>query len=129
MDVPADFSGVVSISAGAAVEFEQAYGLADRAHGIEATVDTRFAMASATKGFTALAVAALIADGVLGWELPVRPILGADLPLIEDDVTVEQLLAHRSGIGDYVDEDLEEELPLRVPVQHLDCTEAYLPAL
>ncbi len=55
--------------------------------------------------------------------------LGADLPLIADDVTVEHLLAHRSGIGDYVDEDLAEELPLKVPVQRLDSTEAYLPAL
>jgi hypothetical protein len=29
-------------------------------------------------------------------------VLGADLPLIDDKVTVEQLLAHRSGIGDYL---------------------------
>jgi CubicO group peptidase (beta-lactamase class C family) len=129
MDVPGEFSGVVSISTGHTVEFEEAYGLADRAHGIEATVDTRYAIASATKSFTALGVAALISEGVLAWDTPVRPILGDDLPLLEDDVTTEQLLAHRSGIGDYVDEDLDEELPLHVPVQHLDSTEAYLPAL
>ena len=34
-----------------------------------------------------------------------RSLLGDDLPLVADDVTVEQLLAHRSGIGDYLDED------------------------
>ena len=34
-----------------------------------------------------------------------RSVLGADLPLIDDDVTIEHLLAHRSGIGDYLDED------------------------
>ena len=34
-----------------------------------------------------------------------RSVLGDDLPLIADDVTVEHLLAHRSGIGDYLDED------------------------
>ena len=30
--------------------------------------------------------------------------LGEDLPLIDDDVTIEHLLSHRSGIGDYLDE-------------------------
>ena len=55
--------------------------------------------------------------------------LGADLPLIADDVTVEHLLAHRSGIGDYIDEDLPEEVPLKVPVQSLVTTSDYLPAL
>ena len=34
-----------------------------------------------------------------------RSVLGDDLPLIDDGVTVEHLLAHRSGIGDYIDED------------------------
>jgi CubicO group peptidase (beta-lactamase class C family) len=129
IDVPDDFSGVVSVSTGGTVDFEHAYGLADRAHGIATTADTRFAMASATKAFTALAVVSLIADGILGRDTPARAHLGSDLPLIAADVTVEQLLAHRSGIGDYVDEDLDEELPLKVPVQELDSTEAYLPAL
>lgn len=129
IDIPDRFSGVVSVSTGPATDFEQAYGLADRAHGIPVTVDTQFAIASGTKGFTALAVAALIEDGVLSFDSPVRPVLGADLPLIADDVTVGQLLAHRSGIGDYVDEDLPEELPLKVPAQQLDSIEAYLPAL
>jgi CubicO group peptidase (beta-lactamase class C family) len=129
IDVPDGFSGAVSVSTRDHVEFEQAYGLADRAHGIPATVDTRFAIASATKGFTALVMVSLIADGVLSLDSRVRPILRRDLPLIADDVTIEHLLTHRSGIGDYVDEDLAEEPPLKVPVQQLDSTEAYLAAL
>ena len=36
--------------------------------------------------------------------MAVRSVLGEDLPLIGADVTVEHLLAHRSGIGDYLDE-------------------------
>ena len=55
--------------------------------------------------------------------------LGRDLPLVAPQVTVEHLLAHRSGIGDYVDEDEPVELPLNVAVQDLDSTESYLPAL
>jgi CubicO group peptidase (beta-lactamase class C family) len=129
LDIAADFAGVVSISRGTEIEFERAYGLADRAHRIAATVDTQFAIASATKGFTALAVVSLIEDGKLNVDTTARSVLGADLPLIADDVTVEHLLAHRSGIGDYVDEDLPEELPLTVPVQNLVNTADYLPAL
>ena len=72
------------------------------------TVDTRFGLASGGKGFTALAVVSLIEDGVLSLDTTARSILGADLPLIDDRVTIEHLLAHRSGIGDYIDEDDED---------------------
>lgn len=127
--VTRDFSGVVSVRRGDTVEFERAYGLADRAHEVAVTVDTQFAVASATKGFTALVIATLVHDGVLAMSAHVRPVLGTDLPLVPDDVTVEQLLAHTSGIGDYIDEDAGQEFPLKVPVQALDSIAAYLPAL
>ena len=47
-------------------------------------------------------------------------------------MTVEHLLAHRSGIGDYLDEDAGGEITdyvLPVPVHELATTEGYLPAL
>jgi CubicO group peptidase (beta-lactamase class C family) len=125
----ADFSGVVSVSRGDDIVFEQAYGLADRAHGVPCTPQTRFAIASATKGFTALVVMSLVADGALSLATTARSVLGRDLPLIADEVTVEHLLTHTSGIGDYVDEDLDEPLPLKVAVYDLVDTEHYLPAL
>src|SRR5919197_1163152 len=77
------FSGVVRVDGGG-VELARAFGLADRRHGIANTLDTQFGIASGTKG---------------------RSLLGDDLPLIDHRVTVEQLLAHRSGIGDYFDEE------------------------
>ncbi len=123
------FSGVVSVSNGSEIDFERAYGLADRAHGIAADVETRFAIASGAKGLTALVVARLIADGVLSFATSARSVLGADLPLIAAEVTVEHLLAHTSGIGDYVDEDEPVDVPLKVPVSELVRTEDYLPAL
>ena len=58
--------------------------------------------------------------------------LGGDLPLIDDDVTIEHLLAHRSGIGDYLDEDGEVDLTdylMPVPVHELATTEDYLAVL
>jgi CubicO group peptidase (beta-lactamase class C family) len=121
------FSGAVSVSDGSELLMEAAFGLADRAHRVPCEPSTLFAIASGTKGFTALAIMSLVADGILAVSTTARSLLGSDLPLIHDEVTVEQLLAHRSGIGDYVDED--DEQPLRVPVQELDSVAAYLPAL
>ena len=59
------FAGVVAVDRGGEIEFGRAYGLADRAHQIPNTVDTRFAIASGTKGLTALTVVSLISDGAL----------------------------------------------------------------
>ena len=126
------FAGVVSVDRGGEIEFGQAYGLADRAHQIPNTLDTRFAIASGTKGLTALTVVSLISDGVLCLSTAARSVLGGDLPLIGADVTVEHLLAHRSGIGDYVDEEAGHEVSdyvLTVPAQDLATTEQYLAVL
>jgi CubicO group peptidase (beta-lactamase class C family) len=100
-----EFSGVVRVDRGDDTLVASAFGMADRAHGIANTLDTRFGVASGAKGFTALVVVSLAVDGVLPLDTPVRTVLGDDLPLIADDVTVEHLLTHRSGIGDYLDED------------------------
>jgi CubicO group peptidase (beta-lactamase class C family) len=127
------FSGVVSVDRGGEVEVARAYGLAHRAHQIPNTVDTRFAIASGTKGLTALVVVSLIEQGVLELSSTARSVLGDDLPLIDDRVTVEQLLAHRSGIGDYLDEDDEgmdvNDYLLPVPTQELADPEDYLAVL
>jgi CubicO group peptidase (beta-lactamase class C family) len=114
------------------IEVAREYGLAHRGHEIANTLDTRFATASGAKGFTALTVVSLIEDGLLALATTARSVLADDLPLIDDDVTVEHLLSHRSGIGDYFDEDLEQELSdylLPVPVHELATTEQYLAVL
>src|SRR6476659_3101318 len=126
------FSGVVRIDRAGETELARAYGFADRAHGILNTIDTLFATASATKTFTALTVMALVERGRLRLDTPARELLGEDLPLIADDVTIEQLLAHRSGIGDYLDEDAVSDVTdyvMPVPVHELATTEQYLRVL
>jgi CubicO group peptidase (beta-lactamase class C family) len=126
------FSGVVRIDRGESVQLEKAYGLAHRGYRIPNEPGTRFAIASGAKGFTALAVVSLIEDGVLELSTAARSVLGADLMLIGDDVTVEHLLAHRSGIGDYLDEEEEVDLAdylMPVPVHQLATTEQYLAVL
>jgi CubicO group peptidase (beta-lactamase class C family) len=126
------FSGVVRVDRDGDVELARAYGHAHRGHGIPNRVDTRFGIASGTKGLTALTVVSLIAEGRLDLDTPARSVLGDDLPLIDDAVTVEQLLAHRSGIGDYLDEEAGgavTDYVLPVPVHQLDSTEGYLRVL
>jgi len=126
------FSGVVRVDVGDGIELAKAYGLANRSYEISNTVDTQFGIASGTKGLTVVAVASLIEDGLLGLATTARSVLGEDLPLIGDDVTIEQLLSHRSGIGDYLDEDTDLDLGdylMPVPVHELATTEDYLAIL
>ena len=126
------FSGVVRVNRGDELVFAEAYGLADRRLGTPNEIDTRFGLASGTKGLTALTVVSLIEDGTLKLSTTARSFLGDDLPLIRDDVTVEHLLAHRSGIGDYYDEDVHTDVDafvLPVPVGDLATTESYLAVL
>ena len=125
------FSGVVHVARDDE-DIRRAYGLADRANGIPNTVETRLAIASGTKGFTALAVMSLVEEGKLELVTPARTILGEDLPLIDDAVTIEQLLTHRSGIGDYFDEEIDRPMTdhiLEMPTHRLGSVEAHVEAL
>jgi CubicO group peptidase (beta-lactamase class C family) len=126
------FSGVVRVDREDVTEIAKAYGFAHRGYEIANEIDTRFAIASGAKGLTALTVVCLIEEGLLELSTSARSLLGADLPLIRDDVTVEHLLAHRSGIGDYLDENVEMDINaylMPVPVHELAVTEDYLAVL
>lgn len=125
-------SGVLRVDVDGVVVFERAYGFAHRAHEIPNMVDTQFGLASGAKGFTALTVMSMVERGELGLDTTARSVLGNDLPLIDDRVTVEHLLAHRSGIGDYLDEDLYDDTSdyvMKVPVHELATTEQFLKVL
>lgn len=126
------FTGVLTVDVADQRVFEAAYGFAHRAFAVPNATTMRFAMASGSKAFTALAAMRLVEDGTLRLDLPVRDVLGADLPLIDDAVTIEHLLGHTSGIGDYLEEDDEwdpAEYALAAPVHTLTTAEAFLPVL
>jgi len=126
------FSGVIRIDQGDRLELARAYGFAHSGFEIRNAVDTRFAIASGAKGFTALTVVSLIEEGVLELSTPARALLGEDLPLVDDGVTIDELLSHRSGIGDYLDEELGLDVSdylMPVPVHELATTEDYLAVL
>jgi CubicO group peptidase (beta-lactamase class C family) len=109
-----------------------ARGYADRANGRPNTLETLFGTASITKGLTALTVASLIETGELRYDTTVRSLLPDVLPLVDPRVTIEQLLGHTSGIGDYLDEetlgDVDDYIMDR-PVHELASPADYLPLL
>jgi CubicO group peptidase (beta-lactamase class C family) len=126
------FSGVVRVDREGRETMAAAYGFADRASGVPNQVDTVFGVASGAKAFTALTIMSLVESGDLALATTVRSVLGPDLPLIDRRVTVEHLLGHRSGIGDYLDE--HAGLPIDAylmtrPLRELDDVERYLPML
>jgi len=115
----ASFSGVIRVN-----DQSWAFGLADRAHEISNTVDTQFAIASGGKALTRI-----VAETVLPADLRARELLRDDLPLIDDRVTVQQLIDHTSGIGDYYDEDVHTGDYITPNLHELETTEAYLRVL
>ena len=65
------------------------------------TADTLFAVGSTTKAFTAATVGAVVDDGLLDWERPLRdyvPEIQLHDPVVSDRLTVVDLLSHRSGL-------------------------------
>jgi len=127
-----DFSGVVVVSRDGERLVELARGFADRANARPNILTTRFGIASATKGLTALTVASLIESGELSGNMTLRGLLPDALPLVDPAVTIEQLLGHTSGVGDYLDEeelDDVDDYVMGLPVHRLAAPADYLPLL
>lgn len=81
-----------------------AKGYGARAIGDPARVDarTRFGIASNTKIFTATALGLLVEEGKLQWDAPVIRYLPAFAmydPFVTRELTIRDLLVHRSGLG------------------------------
>jgi CubicO group peptidase (beta-lactamase class C family) len=93
-----ELSGIAVITGPGGVEFEECFGLADRAAGIPITPATRFGLASVTKMFTAATVAILGVDV----DAPVVSLLPPERrpSTLRPDVTVHHLLCHTSHIAD-----------------------------
>jgi len=99
-----DFSGVVRVQRRGEVIVEFACGHSDRANGRANNLETRFAVASGTKALTALTIMSLIESGAFTLDTTLRSLVLGDLPHVDEAVTIDHLLTHRSGVGDYLDE-------------------------
>jgi len=96
------FSGAVIVAKDGVPVFAAAGGDADRGARRANTLDTPINLGSMNKMFTALVIARLVEQGVLGWDDKV----GDHLPewpqaRVRDEVTIAQLLSHRSGLKAY----------------------------
>jgi CubicO group peptidase (beta-lactamase class C family) len=101
-----NFSGVVYFARDESVLFHRAYGLANRSYNVRNTTDTRFNLASASKMFTAVAIAKLVEEGQLSYDDPIGTYLDTDWVSQEVGATVQvkHLLNHTSGLGHYWDD-------------------------
>jgi CubicO group peptidase (beta-lactamase class C family) len=105
--VESDFSGVVRVAGDDDEEpLAIALGLAERVAGLPNHAGTRFGIASTTKLFTGLTVGRLVDRGVVRYEDRLVDLIGPDLRPhdLDERVTLDHLLGHTSGIGDYADE-------------------------
>jgi CubicO group peptidase (beta-lactamase class C family) len=78
------------------------YGVHSAGKDDPVTADTLFSLGSCGKAFTAAALGDLVADGKLGWDDSVSKHLKwfkLSDPLAARDVTVRDLLCHRTGLG------------------------------
>lgn len=90
----AGFSGTVLVARGDRVLLERGYG---ESRGGPPTVDSRYWIASIGKQFTSAAVLALAETGALALDDRISRHLG-EVPAALAEVTVDQLLAHVSGL-------------------------------
>ena len=99
-----NFSGALLITKGDDVEFEYSLGLANRRKGVPITQETQFNLGSINKLFTAVAIAQLVEKEKLSFSDNVGKFL-PDYPndTVRDQITIEQLLTHTSGMGSFID--------------------------
>lgn len=98
----ADFSGAVMLTRNGRTVFTRATGLASRDYATANSVDTRFNLASINKMFTATAILRLVEQRRMRLDAPIATYLPAYPDAdIAGRVTIEQLLSHSSGLGNY----------------------------
>ena len=86
------------------VVFAKGYGVRRLGSPDPVDADTLFAIASNTKAFTAAALAVLVDEGKLSWDDPATKHLpGFQLhdPFVTRELTVRDLLSHRSGLATF----------------------------
>lgn len=96
------FAGAVLLAKDGKPIFTGAYGLANREKKITNTLDTKFRIGSMNKMFTAVSILQLVQAGKISLDDPVGKFI-TDYPNkdIATKVTIQQLLTHTGGTGDF----------------------------
>jgi len=95
------FSGVVLIAENGHPFYLKAFGLADRENGKANTVRTRFNIGSMNKSFTNLLIYKLLESNQLKPNDKLGKFLSGFPEKAAQNITIEHLLTHQSGYGDY----------------------------
>lgn len=98
-----DFSGVALVAAGDEVLLNKGYGFAQIESRQPNTPQTQFRIASLSKTFTAVMVLQLVEEGKIDLDATIADLLPEYEAEYAGEVTVRQLLTHRSGIPHYID--------------------------
>ncbi|MFH1418223.1 MAG: serine hydrolase [Planctomycetota bacterium] len=99
---PADEPGAaVLVVKGGAVVLRKGYGLANMEHNIPITPDSVFRVGSMSKFFTATAILMLVEQGKVSLDDEITRFL-PDYPTHGEKITIKHLMAHTSGIWDYL---------------------------
>jgi CubicO group peptidase (beta-lactamase class C family) len=124
------FTGTVAVSDASGPIFRKAFGYRNRADMLPNDEGTRFAIASGTKPFTALGIGRLVQEGKLTLSAPVGDVAQDFAGWIDPSATIGQLLTHRSGCYDYLDEETMEDYDnfrVALPWYDLETPSDYLP--
>jgi CubicO group peptidase (beta-lactamase class C family) len=96
------FSGIIFVAQKGKVLTSQSYGLADRELDVPITPQTKFAIGSLTKSFTAMAIMILQEHGQLTVQDSICKYI-VDCPATWKPITLHHLLTHTSGIRNFTD--------------------------
>jgi len=127
---PEQFSGVVYLTSGDEILYEQGFGFAIRAERISNDANTRFQMASGNKIFTSVAICHLVEQGKLEFNALLSDCVGETFPKYAPEITIHHLLTHSSGITSYFEEDINpdyESIWQKLPQYQVRCPKDFLP--
>jgi CubicO group peptidase (beta-lactamase class C family) len=96
----AGWSGTILVAQNGNVLISKGYGLADRENDVPNEPQTKFAIGSMSKAFTAMAIMMLQEKGQLTVQDPICNYI-SDCPAAWKPITLHHLLTHTSGIHDY----------------------------
>src|SRR5215472_468458 len=91
----------VAVARGDEIVLLQGYRQRDTTRQLDVTARTLFAIGSATKAFTTMALGMLAEEGKLDWDTPVRtylPTFRLHDPFATERMTPRDLVSHRSGL-------------------------------
>jgi CubicO group peptidase (beta-lactamase class C family) len=71
---------------------------------------TRYGIASGCKLFTAIAICQLVEERKLSFDSKLKECLDLQFPNFDEEITIHHLLTHTSGIPDYFDEEVMDDL-------------------